>query len=51
MMPEILAASLQSGCDEGRMEHALSPKTNLEIKKTQKKSLLSQMPTCDWFTN
>ena len=46
-MSEIMAASVHSDWDEGRMNDALSPKTVLNNKETYKQSFLSQFT--NWF--
>ena len=38
--------SVHSGLDERRMENALTPKTILDNRKTQKKSFLPKIPAC-----
>ena len=47
----ILAAQVHSGWDKGRMGDAISSKIVLDNKKPLKKILLSQMLTCDGFTD
>ena len=50
-MSNILAAQVHSGLDKGRMGDVISSKIVLDNKKPLKKILLSQMLTCDGFTN
>ena len=50
-MSNILAAQVHSGWDKGRMGDAISSKIVLDNKKPLKKILLSQMLTCDGFTD
>ena len=51
-MSEVMAASVHSDWDEGRMDDTLSPKTVLNNKETYKESFLLQLSTSvNGFTN